>query len=383
MGAGASLLHEGEDEEHAQEMASALMEETMKMKAEGKPDEEIKQELVRLLVHKKRHVIQKKIETLQANVADADIEELSHKAHCNSLNTQVLTFLVAVDGSKTADMAFNTIVSRRRRNDNVLVYHSFHPKSQENKPHDFKMQAVKTRYETALLSNVPSNHYFLCVDELKRPDDNREKVMFEMIHRLRNRTKDPRIDAALFGDHTPPNFLVMGYHGRKSEEILERRGIMGSSANHVVRETHIPIILMKRPNTGENRSFVMAVDASLRAKKALTQLLPLVRPKDSLKIIHAEEVEKPTDTAINTSPFDTKAYYEKEIEEFCPVNTEYISLIGEGSATELICNKVDELDPDYLVLAPAAVRSISSVTETLMSKTSSNVILIKAMQSLK
>ena len=31
MGAGASLLHEGEDEEHAQEMASALMEETMKM----------------------------------------------------------------------------------------------------------------------------------------------------------------------------------------------------------------------------------------------------------------------------------------------------------------------------------------------------------------
>ena len=87
---------------------------------------------------------------------------------------------------------------------------------------------------------------------------------------------------------------------------------------------------MKRPNTGENRSFVMAVDASLRAKKALTQLLPLLRPKDSLKIIHAEEVEKPTDTAINTSPLDTKAYYEKEIEEFCPVNTEYISLIGEG-----------------------------------------------------
>lgn len=383
MGAGASLLHESDDEEHAQEMATTVMEEMEKLREEGKADAEIKQELVRLIVHKKRHLLQRKVEALQTRVTDDNIEELSREAHKHSQNSQVLTFMVAVDGSKTAEMAFNTMVSRRRRNDNILVYHSFHPKSQENKPHNCKMEAVKTYFETALLSNIPTNHYYLCIDELKRPDDNREKVMFEMIQHLRNRTKDPRIDQQLFGDHTPPDFLVMGYHGRKSEEILERRGIMGSTANHVIRETHIPVILVKRANKGENRTFVMAVDASLRAKRALAQLLLLVRPKDTLKIIHAQELEKPTDTAINTSPNETKAYYEREIEEVCPMNTEYISLVGEGDVTDLIINKVDELDPDYLVLAPAATRVISSVTETLMSKTSSNVILIKADQKSK
>lgn len=380
MGHGASLLQAEEDEEHAQEIAAHLMEEIAKLKEQGKTDEEIKREMVQLLVQKKRHILQKKVETLQATVAEANIDELSREAHRYFKRNQALTFLVAVDGSKTADMAFKTIVSRRRRNDNVLVYHSFHPKSQDSKPHNHKMEAVKLQYETALISSIPTKHFYLCIDELKRTDDNREKVLFELIRHLRNQnlTTDPRIDPNLFGDHTAPDFLVMGYHGRKSEEILERRGIMGASADHVVREAHIPVILMKRPNKGEKRSFVMSVDASLRAKRALTQLLVLIRPKDSLTIIHVEE-SKPTSDVI-TSPSETKAYYEKEIEDFCPVDTKYISLVGEGSVVDLVSNKVDELDPDYLVLAPAASRNVSSVTETLMSKTSSNVILIKAHQ---
>ena len=378
MGAGASLFHDSEDEEHAQEMAATLMEETMKLKSEGKSDEEIRQELVKLIVHKKRIVLQSKIEELQASAADADIQELSRVAHQNFKKNQGLTFLIAVDGSKTADMAFNTIVSRRRRMDNILVYHSFHPKSQDNKPHNFKMEAVKTQYETALLSHIPSKHYFLCIDELKRPDDNKEKVLFELIHRLRGRTRDPRVDAELFGNHAAPDFLVMGYHGRKSEEILERRGIMGSSANHVIRETHIPVILMKRPNKGEQRSYVFAADASLRAKKAFTQLLPLIRPKDTLTIIHVEESGKNPD--VYTSPSETKAYYEKEIDEFCPVGTKYISIVDEGAVIDLIINKVDDIDPDYLVIAPAAIKGISSIAESLMSKTSSNLILIKGHQ---
>ena len=41
-----------------------------------------------------------------------------------------------------------------------------------------------------------------------------------------------------------------------------------------------------------------------------------------------------------TSPSETKAYYEKEIEDFCPVDTKYISLVGEGSVVDLVSNKV-------------------------------------------
>ena len=155
-------------------------------------------------------ILQKKVETLQATVAEANIDELSREAHRYFKRNQgyilihthtysymlihthtyayilmhthayiyshihaALTFLVAVDGSKTADMAFKTIVSRRRRNDNVLVYHSFHPKSQDSKPHNHKMEAVKLQYEAALISSIPTKHFYLCIDELKRTDDNR------------------------------------------------------------------------------------------------------------------------------------------------------------------------------------------------------------------
>ena len=37
--------------------------------------------MVQLLVQKKRHILQKKVETLQASVAEANIDELSREAH--------------------------------------------------------------------------------------------------------------------------------------------------------------------------------------------------------------------------------------------------------------------------------------------------------------
>lgn len=176
--------------------------------------------------------------------------------------------------------------------------------------------------------------------------------------------------------HHVPDFLVIGYHGRKSEERAGNKIIMGSSANHLIREVHMPCIIVKKVCTAEKRTYVMAVDRSNRAKEGLSLLLTLVRPNDTLIIAHVEEVGEEGED----SSAAIKAYYESEIKYWCPPDSKFVSLTPDNgkSTVDKLIEYADEIDPDFLVLAPAATKEVTCVTEPVLLRTTASVILCKS-----
>ena len=188
-----------------------------------------------------------------------------------------------------------------------------------------------------------------------------------------------------FFSHHVPDFLVIGYHGRKSELSTEKRSIMGSNSNILIREIHLPTIITKRPIlNAEKITFIMAVDGSQRARDAFLVLSQscLLGSRDSLVVVHVEEIIKDDDKENNKfSLSDTKKYFEEALQKSnVPVDSKYVSLLNsDGKAViDTLMDFVDEVDPDFLCLAPAPLKTISSVTETVVVRTNSSVILFKA-----
>jgi len=151
---------------------------------------------------------------------------------------------------------------------------------------------------------------------------------------------------------------------------------MGSAASHFIREIHMPTIVVKRELKPGKRVYVMAVDGSARAKQGLAVLLTLVLAKDTVIIAHVEEV---TDDSSEEGLVALRDYYEKQVDQYCPSQSQYISLLtGDKSVVDTLMEYVDEIDPDFLVVAPAPVKTTASVTEIVMARTTSNVILCKS-----
>jgi hypothetical protein len=170
-----------------------------------------------------------------------------------------------------------------------------------------------------------------------------------------------------------PDFLVIGYHGRKSEGNADRKLIMGKSSNVLIREMHIPCIIIKRALNPEKISYVITVDGTQRSRDSVNIFLLLVQANDALTILHVEEVDKSNESGL----LDTKQFYEGVLKR---INRSegYVSLLsGDKSVIDCISEYVDQADPDFLCLSPSQSRTVDSVTETLLVRTNSNVILYK------
>lgn len=171
------------------EMTELFMSEFQKMKDATIDDEEIKATFTERLIAKEREIISRReeiLEKMQTKVLAlskekkkngfSDIGSLVMKKMAHLKQKQSLTFLVAVDGSDSADVGFTNVLSMRKPHDNIILYHSYHPGSQESKPSKNKMSAVKIKYEAALIGNLPTENYFLCLEELAHNDSEREMV---------------------------------------------------------------------------------------------------------------------------------------------------------------------------------------------------------------
>ena len=150
---------------------------------------------------------------------------------------------------------------------------------------------------------------------------------------------------------------------------------MGSNSNFIVREMHLPCIIVKRLCNQDKRTYIMAVDASTRSKEGLSMLLTLISPKDNLIIVHVEELSQKEG---ESSSSETKDYYESEIKTWCPPGSKYMSFLPEDkTVSDRLLEYIDEIDPDFLVLAPSSLKTNTSVSDYLLTKTNSNVILFK------
>lgn len=134
---------------------------------------------------------------------------------------------------------------------------------------------------------------------------------------------------------------------------------------------HIPGIIIKRPIPKTAKSYIYAVNNSLRSKKGLDLLLQLLGPRDSLRCVH---FTNPDDV-----DNDIEEYYKDELLENAPVNSEFVCIhkTPGDPLTHVIVDYVNNELPDFFVIAPRAKKELSSITEYIMNHVMCNVILCK------
>lgn len=298
------------------------------------------------------------------------------------------TFLVAVDGSQAADVAFQSLVSMRKSGDSMVVYHSYSEETEGRRPPEARLEPIKVKYEAALVSHVPADNYYMCIDNLddlsavqkymEASDaetdtfnvEVRQKALLKLLYLTEHQTTTMK-HHSYFRDYIP-DFLAFGFHGRKSELKGDSKQIMGSSADIVIRKMHQPCMLFKRLVNPDTRSYVMAVDSSMKCRLALYILQSLMLPRDRLIIVHVETSAIPSE--------DTKLFYEREVAKSCPPDSKYVSLPREEDKdiTTALIEYTDNIDPDFLVLVPEDHKHFDKVTDTCLYTTKSNVLLLRS-----
>jgi nucleotide-binding universal stress UspA family protein len=164
---------------------------------------------------------------------------------------------------------------------------------------------------------------------------------------------------------------VVGRKGSKSH-LAE----LGSNALQALSLLHYPIIVIKRPLPDGPLRYLYAVNGSMQSKSGLDILLKIVKPRDTLILLHVMDSETPD---VDGYLPDMKAYYERELAEYGPPNSSLRIFMKErGMAiTSALVNYAEEDNPDFFVIAPRSKISVSSITEYIINHVSMSVVLCK------
>lgn len=297
-------------------------------------------------------------------------------------------FLIAVDGSAQADCAFQCAMNLRRKADCMIVFHTHKsPEKMELMLPAHRASEIQRKYMELLSSLTPDLYHMVFVE---RKDHETVKGALETIlKKLRNpptgsptssdkqqQQQQQGKDSNLFGNMVP-DFLVIGYSGRK-KELENSVSVMGSSTDLALRSVPIPIIIVKRPCNAENRVYLYATDGKQKSKEALDILLTLVMPRDTLIVVN---VIPPTPDLETSAACDaTRAYFEGELMRAGPVNSRFHSIFRDNGQSLVDCLMAfvnEKIQPDFFVIAPRAKKQIASMTEDVIVRSQSSVILCK------
>jgi len=275
-------------------------------------------------------------------------------------------FVCAVDGTEAGDLAFGAVKDLIKKKDHICMFHAFNQPTDETRV-AMRPDNVKERYANELLSMYGRSRYSFIWE------DKRDRNVKDVIANL----------TSMYGKLAHgacPDFLVMGYTGSKG--ITKKGGATtaGSVSDFAMRSIHIPIIIIKNEVTPGPKSYVMAVDDSTTSSTGFDILCTLIKPQDSLTLVHVTEVNM--DKLGNSTVDTVTSQYEKELNENAPTtNVSFKAILRkEGkSVSTLIQEAVDEIDPDFFALAPRANpdNKITALTEQMIASVKSNIILCK------
>lgn len=380
MGGGVSVLH-NTDINHERiagiiaKFAPGVEVETIKQQMEEQPhllDQEVDELLLQVSSSRLRSSV-----AFQSSEDDQQEEGDSHE---RSLATSVMKkimvsfanhFVIAVDGSEASHNAFLTAMRLRRGEDHIQVLHCFR-EDQEGLPDAFKATSIKERYESDLVSSLP-HRFFSIKLKPKIRDIETPKVVAHYVNK-------EAIEETLVSPDTVPNFLVMGVVGRKGPK--EDPTVLGRTAYESLQFSHIPVILVRNMLSEEKEglTYVLSVTASNRSKHAFRLLVPLLKPKDKLIVLHISFDPIETENLPpSCHPEAIQRYYEKEIEDNAPLGSSFQSIehVPGQPVHETIATFVTEQEADFLALAPRYREALSSTTSHVIQKTKINLILFK------
>ncbi len=160
--------------------------------------------------------------------------------------------------------------------------------------------------------------------------------------------------------------------GRKGYKDPPRE--LGTNALEALNSIYLPCIVVKNDINPGRRSYLYAVNNSLQSKKGLEILLKLVRPKDTLALIHFA-----SDEGDNEYLSDLTSYFQTELDNFGPADSTFtVEVKGHGVAiTHAIADYVNQRNPDFFAIAPRAKVGISSISSTIVNHVTSSIILCK------
>ena len=310
----------------------------------------MKEHFYSFLIEKERELIEKHEADVKKKFSASVLSAFS-KLKKKTSNT----FVVAVDGSKFADNAFNTMMSLRKNNDNVIVYHSYE-KSDAELPPEYHCETIKLKYETALVGTLPVDHFYLSF--LERPAGVSKREAFDALTTSFQVKFLSEKTALYFGRHSP-DFLVVGFSGRRSEGTNST--FMGSGTDLALRNSVLPCIVVKGtcPSLHEPKSFVVAVNSSEICKQGIKVIYTLLKGRDKLTILHV--CHESMDNFGDTGYAKLKEYYMNELQIHGHPDATFVAIpcdAGKNVGETLTRFVNDELQPDFLAVCPRAKETV-------------------------
>jgi nucleotide-binding universal stress UspA family protein len=334
----------------------------------------------------------------------ADIQQLHNRAKAK----RSLNYLVCVDGSEAADTAFKSALTITRKIDRLCIFYAFEPEDVPYMIRKFHPDQVRSKYESLAIATLDKDSFeFQAIEKQGRS-------VIEAVRDYCDRSDD----------HLRPDFVVLGRTGGtakasdvtgqtaersskschcyachiRMQEMLEEQHKMHPAAHHNktlsprlkatgisslgctaetgLRSLHLPVIVMKEAVSSRRaHSFVLAVDGSLHSQLGLDILLRLVRPSDSLRVIHVTSRD-----ADRAEVERIKSYYEQELSHAAPADSAFVLLHSLGNVVvNVICSFVNDMNADFVALAPRAQREfeITDLTEGVIVNAKANIILCK------
>lgn len=291
-------------------------------------------------------------------------EEFAHgcKACVESVANTGLHYLVAVDGSASADLALMLCLMVRNKRDFVTVFHAYRD-DQSGVPDKFKAATLRSRYEYDIALKVPDTHFHICW--MAREGKSVSETMHNYIEFLK--MKD---------DTKAPHFIVTGHTGRKMSKYVAP---LSSNCNWFIRSLQLPVLVAKKELTSRAspKRWMMAVDGSVHSNRALDMILFLIKPKDSLELfyVYPDVMNKKEE---DYTKF-LKSHYENELLEEGPPNSSFTLVLQQlgVSLTHSVVNYVNDKSPDFLCLGPRAsvYQHLTPMTEYVLNNADCNLVV--------
>lgn len=287
-----------------------------------------------------------------------EFEKACHHHHHHISRKGAHMFLVGVDGSDQSEAAFQSAMNLRGKYDHICVFHAFRGDKPDLQPATWRPKQLEMKYDVELIGRVPKNMHSLCFKD--RQGQQASEVLKDV---LRSTQSDhPEILQT-------PDFLVMGYHGRKGSKAT-----MGSTTDAALRSLPFPCLVVKALVPKTPRKVYMAVNDTEVSKRGLDILLSLINPRDSLTLLHFA----PADTR-GSAAERMEAYYRTELEEFGPPDSKFQFIDRDRAipVTHAVVEFVNDSDCDLFAIAPRAKQDRSAVSDYILTNVLCSVLLCK------
>ncbi|KAH8097847.1 G-protein coupled peptide receptor [Aureococcus anophagefferens] len=197
------------------------------------------------------------------------------------LATPTQTFVVLTDGSQAAHRAFEVGKTLVKDDDTLTVMHVKSDKDYTE--HEFKADTIMARYDSELTGFLPEKRRSSLL-HVKDDKTTTKSFISEWVNGLK---AEPDEGATPRRSHRMPNFLIVGFSGRK--EPTRDPTVLGQVADLSLRTVACPRVIVKRAPTPGPKTITTFVVDHERCWTAYRLLLAIMKPEDKLRVVTLTE----------------------------------------------------------------------------------------------